>query len=64
MRFRGLWGLRGLCFKNFAGTGSVCEMKYFTSNRKIWSPAAIREIKILEMENEGPFVEFTTLENK
>ena len=27
-------------------------------HRNIWSPAAIREIKILEMENEGPFVKF------
>ena len=38
-------------------------LKYFTCIRKIWSLAAIREIKILEMENEGPFVKYTTLEN-
>ena len=38
-------------------------LKYFISIRKICSPAANREIKILEMENEGPFVKYTTLEN-
>ena len=40
-------------------------MKYntLTSIRKIWSPAANCEIKILEMESEGPFVKYTTLEN-
>ena len=38
-------------------------LKYFTSIRKIWSPAAILEIKILEMENESPFVKYTTIEN-
>ena len=38
-------------------------LKYFISIREKWSPAAIREIKILEMENEGPFVKYTTLEN-
>ena len=38
-------------------------LKYFTSIRKIWFPAAIHETKILEMENEGPFVKYTTLEN-
>ena len=39
-------------------------LKYFTSIGKIWSPhAAIREIKNLEMENEGLFVKYTTLEN-
>ena len=38
-------------------------LKYFTSIRKMWSPAANREIKILEMENEGPVVKYTTLDN-
>ena len=40
-------------------------LKRFTSIRKIWSPAAIREIKILEVDNEGPFVKYTctALEN-
>ena len=38
-------------------------LKYFTSIRKIWSPAAICEIKNLEMVNGGPFVKYTTLEN-
>ena len=37
-------------------------LKYFTSTRKIWSPAAICEIKILEMESEGTLVKYTTLE--
>ena len=35
----------------------------YTSQKKEWSPAAICEIKILEMENEDPFVKYTTLEN-
>ena len=35
-------------------------LKYFISIREKWSPAAIREIKILE---KGPFVKYTTLEN-
>ena len=39
-------------------------LKYFASITKIWSPAAIREIKILEMENEGLFVKYATLEVK
>ena len=39
------------------------KYKYFTSIRKIWSTAAIREIKILEMETKGPFVKYTALEN-
>ena len=38
-------------------------LKYFISIREKWSPAAICEIKILEMESEGPFVKYTTLEN-
>ena len=39
------------------------KYKYFASITKMWSPASIGEIKILEMENEGPFVKYTTLEN-
>ena len=54
---------RDLYFKNFAQFVKYKILKFFTSIRKIWSPAAIREIKILEMENEGPFVKYTTLEN-
>ena len=39
-------------------------LKYFTSiNRKIWSMVVIHEIKIREIENESPFVKYTTLEN-
>ena len=38
-------------------------LKCFTSIGKIWSTVAIREIKILEMENESQFVKYTTLEN-
>ena len=35
-------------------------LKYFASITKI---SAIREIKILEMKNEVPFMKYTTLEN-
>ena len=38
-------------------------LKYFTSIRKIWSTVAIREIKILEIKSESPFMKYTTLEN-
>ena len=38
-------------------------LKCFRSIGKIWSTVAIREIKILEMENESQFVKYTTLEN-
>ena len=38
-------------------------LKCFASIGKIWSTVAIREIKILEMENESQFVKYTTLEN-
>ena len=38
-------------------------LKYFASIKKIWAIAAIREIQILEMENESQFVKYTTLEN-
>ena len=34
----------------------IREMKY-------WSPVAIREIKIHDIENESPFVKYTILEN-
>ena len=43
---------RDLYFKNFAGTGSIREMKYFTS-------CGTQQPFV---ENEGPFVKYTTLE--
>ena len=39
-----------LYFKNFAGRGSIREIKCFTSIGKIWSIVVIRKIKICEIE--------------
>ena len=39
------------------------KYKIFISIGEMWSTVAIREIKILQMENESQFVKYTSLES-